>query len=50
MDKLDMFQAIFGKVDDFVWWNLKLISADEGTQFTLRSSRMNVKPVVFGLL
>ena len=20
MDKLDMFQAIFGKVDEFFWW------------------------------
>ena len=34
MDKLDMFQAIFVKVDDFGWWDLEIISADLGTQFT----------------
>ena len=35
LDKLDMFQSRFGKVDQFVWWDLKIISADAGTQFTL---------------
>ena len=35
MDKLDMFQSIFGKIDEFVWWDLEKISADAGTQFTL---------------
>ena len=34
MDKLDMFQSIFGKIDRFGWWNLEIISADAGTQFT----------------
>ena len=34
MDKLDMFQSMFGKIDEFVWWDLEIISADEGTQFT----------------
>ena len=29
-----MFQAIFGKIDDFGWWYLEIISADAGTQFT----------------
>ena len=35
MDKLDMFQSRFGKIDEFGWWNLERISADVGTQFTL---------------
>ena len=34
MDKLDMFQPRFGKIDQFGWWNLERISADAGTQFT----------------
>ena len=35
MDKLDMFQSRFGKVDQFGWWDIEKISADAGTQFTL---------------
>ena len=35
MDKLDMFQSRFGKIDEFRWWDLEIISADAGTQFTL---------------
>ena len=34
MDKLDMFQSRFGKIDEFVWGDLKIISADAGSQFT----------------
>ena len=34
MDKLDMFQSIFGKIDEFGWWDLEIISAYAGTQFT----------------
>ena len=34
MDQLYMFQAIFGKVYEFGWWDLETISADAGTQFT----------------
>ena len=34
MDKLDMFQSRFGRIDQFGWWNLERISADAGTQFT----------------
>ena len=34
MDKLDMFLSRIGKIDEFVWWDLEIISADEGTQFT----------------
>ena len=35
MEKLDMFQSRFGKIDQFGWWDLEIISADAGTQFTL---------------
>ena len=34
MDKLYMFQTIFGKIDEFGWWYLERISSDAGTQFT----------------
>ena len=34
MDKLDIFQSRFGKIDEFGWWELERISADAGTQFT----------------
>ena len=33
MDKLNMFQARFGKVDEFGWWYMELIQTDDGTQF-----------------
>ena len=34
LDKLDMFQSRFGKIDQFGWWYLERLSADAGTQFT----------------
>ena len=34
MDKFDMFQATFGKIDKSGWWDLEIISADKRTQFT----------------
>ena len=34
LDKLDMFQSRFGKIDQFGWWDLERISAYAGTQFT----------------
>ena len=34
MDKMDMFQSRFGKIDEFGWWVLERISACDGTQFT----------------
>ena len=34
MEKLDMFQSRFGKIDQFGWLDLEGISADAGTQFT----------------
>ena len=35
LDKLDMFQSRFWKIDQFGWWDLERISADAGTLFTL---------------
>ena len=35
MDKLDMFQSRFGKIDKFGWWDLEIISENSGLQFTL---------------
>ena len=34
MDKLDMFQEIFGKVHEFGWWDMEIITNDAGMQFT----------------
>ena len=34
MDKLDMFQAIFVKLDEFGWWDMKRIQNYTSTQFT----------------
>ena len=34
MEKLDMFQSRFGKIDRFGWWDLEIFSAYAGTQFT----------------
>ena len=34
MDRPDMFQSRFGKIDKFGCWDLKIISADTGKQFT----------------
>ena len=31
VDKLDMFQYGFGKIDEFGWWDLEIISAYSGT-------------------
>ena len=39
MDKLDMFQEIIGKSDEFGWWYMEGIQSDSGTQFTFRSFR-----------
>ena len=35
MNKLDMFQSRFRKIDKFGWWDLEIISAESGKQFTL---------------
>ena len=37
MDKLDMFQEIFGKVDGFGWWDMNIVQNGSGTQFTSKN-------------
>ena len=39
MNKLDMSQSRFGKIDEFGWWYLERISVDAGTQFTFTESK-----------
>ena len=34
MDKLDIFQSRFEKIDQFGFWDLERISSDAGTQLT----------------
>ena len=34
--KLDMFQARYGKVDEFGWWDMERIQTDAGMQFNSR--------------
>ena len=34
MENLDMFQEIFGAVDEFGWWYLERIQTYAGSQFT----------------
>ena len=36
MENLDMFQARFGKVDEFGWWDLEIIHTEYGSQFTFK--------------
>ena len=43
MDKLDIFQSRFGKIDQFGWWDLERISADAGMQFTLTEFKEECK-------
>ena len=33
MDKIDMFRARYGKVDEFGWWYMEMIQTDSGMQF-----------------
>ena len=32
MNKLDVFQEMFLKVDEFGWWDMEIIQIDAGTQ------------------
>ena len=36
MNKLDIFQEIFGEVYEFGWWNMEIIQTDADTWFTSR--------------
>ena len=47
MDKLDMFQFRFGKIDQFGWWDLERISADAVRSLPLQSSKRNTKLAEF---
>ena len=47
MDKLDMFQSRFRKIDQFGWWDLERISADARTQFTLTEFKHECLPTEF---
>ena len=35
MNNMDIFQSIFGKIEEYGWWNLEIISSNAGMQFTL---------------
>ena len=39
MDKLDMFQSIFGKVEKIGCWDMERIQNESGTQFPPKSFR-----------
>ena len=39
MDEIDMFQARFGKVDEFGWWDSEKKQTDDGTHFTSKESQ-----------
>ena len=34
MNKIDMFQAIFGELDEFSWWDMDIVQTGAGMQFT----------------
>ena len=36
MEKLDMFQEIFGKLDLFGWWDMEITQTDSDMQFTYK--------------
>ena len=49
MDKLNMFQDRFGKLDEFFWWGLEKNQQMQVRSLPPWSSWTNVKPKVFGL-
>ena len=40
MDKLDMFQEIFVKLDELGWWDMKIIQTDTVMQFTSKEFQL----------
>ena len=52
MGKLDVFQSIFGKVDEFGWWDMEIIQTDAGMQFTSKEFQevLSVHGVLLALL
>ena len=49
IDKLDMFQYISGKINEFGWWYLKDFKPMQVRSLPPRISRKNFKPAVFVL-
>ena len=47
MDKLDMFQERFEKVDEFCWWDMEIIQTETGKQFTFKEFQESLS--VYGL-
>ena len=47
MDKLDMFQSRFGKIDQFGWWDYREFQQMQVRSLPRRSSNMNVKLAEF---
>ena len=43
MDKLNMSRSRFGEIDEFGWWDLERVSADEGTEFTSAEFKQECK-------
>ena len=50
MDKLNMFQSRFGKIETFGWWDLERISADGGTNFISMDFKEERKTHRFNLM
>ena len=42
MEKLDIFQARFGKVDELGWWYMDIIQTDSGTKFTSKELQKGI--------
>ena len=42
IDKLDMFQARFWKLDEFGSWDVNIIQTDDGTQFTSKEFQVGL--------
>ena len=47
IDKLDIFQFKFVKVDEFVWWDLERIQTYNGIQFTSKEFHEGLSICVF---
>ena len=44
-----MFQEIFGKLDEFCWWNMETFQTDAGTQFTSKEFQEGISVHVLQL-
>ena len=44
-----MFQAIFGKVDEFVWWDMDRTQTEANTQFISKEFQGGLSVFVVGL-